>query len=438
MKTLLSSFVCGSIAILGLGVAIANPSPDASNTAPASIPSGTVITMQNWQQYQQFMPDGMVVLFQGKSSWKMPDDVQMEVGPTEIHPLPGGYLAATEKYSPGVKVVELPDGRLNLNGYQGGIPFPKPDEPHKGWKILANFWLRYMPHIVVNTPDNMGFNCTLDSFGNVNCAKGLWVARQLAYNTDPGIPVNVPGSEGKYYATWFMINEPEQQKYTTTLTIEYTDLTKPEDVFNFSPSMRRTLRLSAAGRCSSAGSEITPDDGRFAFDSNIPDFDANLLSEKQILAQMDVASAGSNFPASYDMPLGWPKPSWGKWEMRDADVVDIRKLPAKASGYCYGKRILYVDRQFYGPLWEDLYDPKMALWKVALLQPIVIKIPQIGPQNSTGAQFSHWWDMQNNHATFVGPADGHGYNVLINDDVPAQYLDVERYTTPGGLSAVMR
>src|SRR5579859_233202 len=251
MKKCLASLVCSSLAILCLGVAIA---------ADPTLPPGTIITMQNWSQFQQFMPDGMIVLFQGKSSWKMPDDVQMEVGPTVIHPLPEGYLAATEKYSPSVKVVELPDGGLNLTGYQGGIPFPKPDEPHKGWKILANFWLRYMPHIVVNTPDNMGFNCTLDSFGNVNCAKGLWVARQLAYNTDPGVPVNVPGSEGKYYATWFMINEPEQQKYTTTLTIEYTDLTKPEDVFNFSPSMRRTLRLSAAGRCSSAGSEITPDD----------------------------------------------------------------------------------------------------------------------------------------------------------------------------------
>ena len=42
------------------------------------------------------------------------------------------------------------------------------------------------------------------------------------------------------------------------------------------------------------------------------------------------------------------------------------------------------------------------------------------------------------HATFQGPRDGHGYNVLLNDNVPASYLDVERYTTPGGLGDVMR
>src|SRR5277367_4748797 len=75
----------------------------ASDTA--TIPIGTVITNSNWQQYQQFMPDGMVTLFQGKSSWKMPADVSMTVGPTVIHPLPAGYLAATEKYSPGTQLV---------------------------------------------------------------------------------------------------------------------------------------------------------------------------------------------------------------------------------------------------------------------------------------------------------------------------------------------
>jgi hypothetical protein len=380
----------------------------------------------------------MIVLFEGNASWKMPADVQMPIGPTVINPLPAGYLAATEKYSSSTSVTELPDGRLTITGYQGGIPFPHPDEPNKGWKILGDFWYRYMPHIVVNTPNNPGSFCTLDGYNNVSCTEGLWVARQLADNTDPGVPATVPGAEGKYYTTWFMVEEPEQQRYTTTLTIEYTDLTRPEDVYIFIPSMRRTQRLSSAARCSSSGNEMTPDDGRFAFDSNIPDFSANLLGTRQILNQMNTGSAGARFPADYDMPLGWSKPSWGKWELRDSYILDIRKLPALASGYCYGKRILYVDQQFYGPLWQDLYDPKMQLWKVALLQPIVTQVPRVGPQNSSGAAFSHWWDLQNHHATFEGPADGHGYNILVNDEVPASYLDLERYTTPGGLNEVMR
>ena len=31
-----------------------------------SIPDGTVITMQNWQNYRQFMPDGMAAFFEGR------------------------------------------------------------------------------------------------------------------------------------------------------------------------------------------------------------------------------------------------------------------------------------------------------------------------------------------------------------------------------------
>ena len=47
---------------LATGLALAaGPDGAAANT----IPPGTQITMQNWNQYKQFMPDGMVALFQG-------------------------------------------------------------------------------------------------------------------------------------------------------------------------------------------------------------------------------------------------------------------------------------------------------------------------------------------------------------------------------------
>src|SRR5260370_15257324 len=64
-----------------------------------TIPAGTRITMENWQNYKEFMPDGMIALFKGRYYWKMPPDVEMEVGPTVIHPLPKTYLDATEKHA---------------------------------------------------------------------------------------------------------------------------------------------------------------------------------------------------------------------------------------------------------------------------------------------------------------------------------------------------
>jgi len=95
------------------------------------------ITMGNWRQYREYMPDGMAMLFEGKYFWKMLSDIQMDIGPTVIHSLPKNYLDAAERYSGQVKLVDLPDGALTLPGYQGGIPFPNPAEPHAGWKNIA-------------------------------------------------------------------------------------------------------------------------------------------------------------------------------------------------------------------------------------------------------------------------------------------------------------
>ena len=138
--------VIGFIAVLILVVcpmsAVAQISVNASKATAdreaEPIPPGTTINLQNWQQYRQFMPDGMLALFEGKYAWKTPPDVALEVGPTIIHPLPRNYLAATEKFAGQVQLLELPDGGLTLRNYQGGTPFPNPQEPHKGWKILAN------------------------------------------------------------------------------------------------------------------------------------------------------------------------------------------------------------------------------------------------------------------------------------------------------------
>jgi hypothetical protein len=84
----------------------------------------------------------------------------------------------------------------------------------------------------------------------------------------------------------------------------------------------------------------------------------------------------------------------GKCEVRDVYVLDVRKLAARAAGYCYGKRIMYIDRQSFGALWLDLYDRAMQKWKIALLQPIVLPLPEPGLQNSTGAWFAHFRDLR--------------------------------------------
>jgi Protein of unknown function (DUF1329) len=426
-----------SVAAAGAAAA-ATPGPTSFNSVgndADSVPDGTVITMQNWQNYRQFMPDGMAAFFEGRYFWKMPADVQMPVGPTIIHPLPSGYMEATEKYSAQVKVVELPDGGLTLSGYNGGIPFPQPDEPHKGWKILANLWFRYTPHITVNTK---GVVCFVDSSGSISCKAGMKIYRQLSFNTDPETPVTFPGADGKYFTQFEMVEEPEQERYTAVLAISHTDLTRPEEVYVFIPSLRRYQPLSPSARCSNdLGTDETPDDRRYGFDSNITQLNVEFNSSKKILSLMDFKMPPGRFPENYDMPLGWPLPSWGKWQLRDVHQISINKIPSRSSGYCFAKRVMYIDAATYTPLWEDLFDKQMQPNRSLAFFLHTLEIPGIGPQDSSNSMVYGIWDVETKHATiFAEPGDGRPF--YMNGQVPQEFTDLNRYTTPSGLGMIMR
>jgi hypothetical protein len=119
------AIACGSVILLTwcaargrCASAITQPveSSDGSSADADSIRPGTVITMQNWRSYRRFMPYGMEALFESKHFWKMPPDVQMQVGSTIINPLPKNYVGATEKYAGQVRINELADGGLTMEG----------------------------------------------------------------------------------------------------------------------------------------------------------------------------------------------------------------------------------------------------------------------------------------------------------------------------------
>jgi hypothetical protein len=410
----------------GIGIGSA-PSP--------AIPPGTTITNQNWQQYRQYMSDGMQALFEGKYFWKMPSDLQINVGATVVNPPPPNYQAATESYASDVKLIDLPDGRLTLSGYRGGTPFPNPSDPHKGWKILANVVYRYMPHLIVI--QHAG-GCSIDHSGDINCATGDVVYRQMSFNTDLGVPAAMPGFGDAFWTQWYIVTQPEQARYTASLTIAHTDPARGEDLYAFIPSLRRYQPVSPLARCSlTQGIDITSDDYRSGFDSNITEMKVDYLGEKKILVLIMDKMPGK-FPDDYDMPLAWPKPSWGQWQVRDVYVISASKLPEHQNGYCYGKRVMYIDKTTYNTYWEDLYDRGNQPWKVVGLFLHTIDVPGAGKVDASGSLIYAFWDIQNNHASFIGDPTENGYPVYINGQVPQIYRDIDRYSTPSGLNLIMR
>jgi len=406
-----------------------------------TVPTSGTITMSNWQQYKQFMPLGMQKLFEGIYFWKMPADVQMEIGPAKYDFLPKTWVEATEKFGPQTDVKILPNGHYQIVNYHGGTPFPNPQDPNKGWKILANTFWAFQPSVYVNSSNNYGSIWGIDRYGNVNQTTLDVVYRWSDFNTDPGFPVQATYAPGTWYTEWSMEETPEQARYTSSLQLFYVDQESHPfpDTFVFVPALRRSLRLSSTARCSPLyGFDWTYDDAKTnGFNGNTAVYAGDFLGDRDLITQAHFNTDGGAFPDGYLMPLGFPKPSWGKWEIRHMAVDDVHRIASEAAGYCYSSRILYADKEHWNGDWVDLYDSNRKLWKSISYYNGSGDVPGLG--HIWNGVASSAMDFQNSHETiwsgFGNPTKTGPY---FDHNAPAQYLDGVKYGSPGGLMMIER
>jgi hypothetical protein len=417
--------------------------PAAVAWADCNATPGTVITKQNWVQYKDCFQEGVQGLWQGTVGfWKMPDDVEIHVGQPHHFTLPKPYQDATEKYSGQTWLEVQPDGQYKLVNYVAGLPFPNPSEPDKGTKIAANITYRFQPAFVGVFVDlnNNGYLYSKDRFGNTAAQYADALYGQLAYGWEPEYPRTNPQAAGAWYSEWLMSEWPEQSKYTTVLTILWQDNLRDDDDYTFVPSLRRSLRLSSSARCSPVlGTDIVRDDQRGGWNGGVGKFVGKWLRDQKILAMLDAnIKIAGDFPAEFDGVLGFPKPSWGDWETRDVYVIDLRRVPSLAPGYCYGKRIMYVDKQYFGTICQDIYDSNMNLWKIIFGVSTPAPFRSYSPQAGMGGGLGEIFDVQNDHATYGTTYNKSGKVPLFDDQLPKRYDDITKYSTPAGLMQVMR
>jgi hypothetical protein len=181
------------------------------------------------------------------------------------------------------------------------------------------------------------------------------------------------------------------------------------------------------------------DDWRNGFSGDIWKFQAHFLAHKPMLTLINFGTrAGNLSQQNYYFPVLWPRPNWATWELRDTNVIDIRPLPANASGYCYGKRVMYADANSQVPLWEDLYDSQMQLWKVFRVGTRAREVPDVGIQDSSASRVTQLWNLKSGHMSFLSTITPTGADFVLNQQVPKQFDDVKRYSGLSGLSEIMR
>jgi hypothetical protein len=87
------------------------------------------------------------------------------------------------------------------------------------------------------------------------------------------------------------------------------------------------------------------------------------------------------------MPLGgFPKPAWGDWQLRDFEIIDVRRIPSQRSGYCYSSRIMYVGSIYHYAAWLDTVDAKLKHWKIQFWASRAEDVPRLGHVNTNSVR----------------------------------------------------
>jgi hypothetical protein len=421
------------------------------NQPPGSTSTNSKITAANWQDYRQYMSVGMIALFEGNHFWRVPRELEMEVGPAIPIRLPAKYLDDTRKFSDRVKLIKLPTGGYVPEGYVAGIPFPHPlegDPALIGQRTFWNSYYRYQPR-VQGAPS---FSYTLDRAGNMTQTSEITaVNSQMVFLSDVGLPDKIAESNPYYVAKFQEQIAPEQSKYSTLLDLIPTDPTRLDELYEYVPSLRRSLRLSQAARCAPVfGGDYLVDDENEGPPGLPQLFKIEYLGEKKILA-LDHAE-----PSTFDSPgtptqldpkyyyrgsggiVPLPKPAAGRWEIRDSYVISMERLPQFADGYCYGKRVIYIDKEtYFAGAQLDLYDPAGNLYKSQLILSYPAPVPGTDgdvAQLGAGPNTSYLINYKDQHVS-ISPS----LQSCVNSDCEKRgYLDVSRYASPEGLMKIVQ
>jgi Protein of unknown function (DUF1329) len=408
------------------------------------LPVGTVITTQNWQQYKDYMPLWMQILFSGEYSYKLAPGQQVVVGPPTVKSLPKEYAKNTEKYSGQVGLKVQADRGTVIQNYTAGVPFPHPTNPNIADKILWNLWYRYLPRVEINKVINV---LLIDKYHQVFPLVEFNDYMRLAHVSEPGLPIYTPEAKDIDIALYLEITEPEQSKYTVSLIIYFTDPTRIQEIWSFVPSLRRPLRLSASARCApAAGSDATTEDQKSGFNMLLSETYGTLVAHKMTLISnslnvpyptpIDFADANTLHVWGVDKGFAWP-PAPAKWDLGETWVVEGRRVTEKLPGYCYGNRRLYIDARDFHMSGEDLYDMGNKLWKIDIL------FSRLHPngygdmyETGSGNYVADVVDLQNQHMTVAEELNDH--SSLANTDVDPALWSVARYGSPTGLLEIMK
>jgi hypothetical protein len=359
------------------------PSFHHTGSARAEVAPGDTITKDNLTQAEAFLTPA--------TRWMVEQGMTIQVIETKRVEWPKAYKEATEKYAAQVKISE--DGR-DITNYIAGCPFPAIDvnDPLAGFKVMWNH--EQSPAVIDNAGTTFVAEVVNSKGSSDRSYEMAW--KRLMWNgrlyTDPKpvIAHTPPTRHSNLFGPIFM---PQDLKGLALLFFHYIPRDTPDDTYVYAPEMRKVRRISFANRSDALGGSDFDVDSMFGFNGSIAHWTFRVIAEREILA---IVHSGK-----YGDPSQWCAPRDGKhgilsalpcvsWEKRKVFVVEGTPT-AYPRDYAYSKRVLYMDREFFGPIVHEMYDQNNELWKGMVPAIFYTKKPYEGyPKNPiSGAKYNY-------------------------------------------------
>ena len=292
--------------------------------------------------------------------WCIKRGFPITVGESKRVEWPKAYKEATEKYAPQVKLSA--DG-LTVSNYVAGQPFPNldPKDPQFPLKIMWNYEYGFANGL--DDTDLRNFDAdtgTIPQAGPMTVERHFLLdhLRRLFWTgrlyVDP--KPEKPNPNGyRVQQGLYPILEPFDLKGVGALGNRYIDSAKQDDSWLYLPSLRRVRRLSTAQRSDALFGQDTDVDSYYGYAGQVSWMDWKYLGEKEVLG----AVHAEHFPVKWAPKVDWAFDD--VWEKRKVYVIEgTSKLPQ----YAYSKRVLFIDKEYWGITFSDIYDRSGELWKL--------------------------------------------------------------------------
>lgn len=330
-------------------------------TGPAlsEVKSGEVIGPHNWEKVKDILPEPIV------------DEIKngYTINIIETTPInyPKSYYEATRKNRGKARVLS----DKSIEDWTGGSPFPdlNSNDPQAGIKMIWNWRWRWdgddfefgMDYDrATNTwNENICKRYCLDKKNNLIIAGTILACMKPIGRVTLDPKPTIPDYEQIEDMVIQTNNYPRDQRGAAMLTIRYRDPNKYDDMWKFIPSIRRVRRLPTSERYSALAPTIyTLDDIRY-FWGKITHFDYKIVGEKKVLG-----IAHSKYSPSLKFKPGVWVAQDENYEIRDCYLLEYKADPKIYPKYCYSKRVMYIDKQSWQGMWNEMYDRKGEYWKL--------------------------------------------------------------------------